>query len=108
MHTRALNVPTSFNGAIIAIIVGLIIVKLSLAPAPIIRDNIVSCIPEELSEMFDKEQSLICSKIGSLKTTLIIGGLLGLVLVIIGLVLALVSIIPVVTHERKDHRNFYP
>jgi hypothetical protein len=93
--------------AIIAIIAGLIIVKLSLANAPIIRDNIVSCIPEELSTMFDKEQSIICSKIELLKTTLIIGGVLGLGLIVIGLMLALVSIIPVVIHKRKDRRNLH-
>jgi hypothetical protein len=97
----------SFISAIIAIIAGLIIVKLSLANAPIIRDNIVSCIPEELSTMFDKEQSIICSKIGLLKTTLIIGGVLGLGLIGIGLMLALVSIIPVVIHKRKDRRNLH-
>jgi hypothetical protein len=104
---KALKISMSFISAIIAIIVGLIIVKLSLAAAPIIRDNIVSCIPEELSEMFDKEQSITCSKIGSLKTTLIIGGLLGLGLVVIGLMLALVSIIPVIIHNRKDCRNLH-
>jgi hypothetical protein len=96
-----------FISAIIAIIVGLVIFKLSLATAQIIRDNVVSCIPEELSEMFDKEQSIICSKIGSLKSTLIIGGLLGFGLVVIGLILALVSIIPVIIHNRKDRRNLH-
>ena len=102
-----MRVRTSFISAIIAIVVGLIIVKLSLAAAPIIRDNIVSCIPEELSEMFDKEQSITCSKIGPLKNTLIIGGLLGLGLVVIGLVLALVSMVPVIIHNRKDRGNLH-
>jgi hypothetical protein len=97
----------SIIGATLAIIVGLIIVKLSLATAPIIRDNIVSCIPEELSATFDREQSAICSEIGSLKTNLVIGGLLGLGLVVIGLVIALVSIIPVVTRTREDRSDLH-
>lgn len=94
-------------GAILAIILGLIIVKLSLGTAPLIRDNIVSCIPEELSATFDREQTAICSKIGSLKTNLVIGGLLGLGLIVIGLVIALVSIIPVVNRTREDRNDFH-
>ena len=97
----------SIIGAILAIIVGLIIFRLSLANAPIIRDNIVSCIPKELSATFDREQSAICLKIGSLKTNLVIGGLLGLGLVVIGLVVALVSIIPVLTRTRVDGNDLH-
>jgi hypothetical protein len=97
----------SIIGAILAIIVGLIIVKISLGTAPLIRDNIVSCIPEELSATFDREQSAICSKIGSLKTDLVIGGLLGLGLIVIGLVIALASIIPVINHTREDRNDLH-
>jgi hypothetical protein len=97
----------SIIGAILAIIVGLIIFKLSLATAPIIRDNIVSCIPEELSPTFDREQSAICSKIGLLKTNLVVGSLLGLGLMIIGLVIALVSIIPIVIRTREDRNDLH-
>jgi hypothetical protein len=97
-----------FTSAIIAIIVGLVIVKLSLAAAPIIRDNIVSCLPEELSEMFDKEQSTLCSNIESNKDTLVTGVLAGGGLALMGIVSVLVSTFHLLRGKTKDPRKFSP
>ena len=41
--------------------------------APRLLERILSCLPEELSEMFDQEQVIICSNIQSQKSVLLAG-----------------------------------
>ena len=74
-----------------AIIIGFVIIRVSINDAGTIRENIVSRIPEELSEMFDQEQSIICSNIQSQKSVLVGGVFLGVGLAIAGFIIALVE-----------------
>ena len=74
---------------IVALVIGFAIIKVSISDVGIIRENIVSCIPEELFEMFDQEQAIICSNIQSHKSVLVAGVLLGGVLVVAGFIVAL-------------------
>ena len=58
-----------------------------------IRENIVSCVPEELFEMFDQEQAIICSNIQSHKSNLVAGVLLGGGLAVAGFIVVLVEVV---------------
>ena len=71
--------------------IGLVIIKFSISNAGMIRENVVSCIPEELSDMFDQEQSIICSNVQSQKSALLAGILLGGCIAVSGFIVALVS-----------------
>ena len=75
-----------------AIIIGFVIIRVSINDAGTIRENIVSSIPEELSEMFDQEQSIICSNLHFQKSVLVGGVFLGVGLAITGFIIALVDI----------------
>ena len=74
------------------IIIGFVIIRVSINDAGTIRENIVSSIPEELSEMFDQEQSIICSNLHFQKSVLVGGVFLGVGLAITGFIIALVDI----------------
>ena len=79
--------------------------KVSISGAGMIRDNIVSCIPEELSEMFDQEQTTICSNIQSQKSVLLIGTLLGGFLAVAGFIVILMGVIRALIRNTADQTN---
>ena len=85
-----------------AIIIGFIIIRVSINDAGTIRENIVSCIPEELSEMFDQEQSIICSNLQFQKSVLVGGISLGVGLAITGFIIAFVDIIKALMRNNVD------
>jgi hypothetical protein len=91
--------------ASVAIVIGFGIIKVSISDVEIIRENIVSCIPEELSEMFDQEQAIICSKIQSQKTVLVAGVLLGGGLAVAGFIVAFVNFMMTLIRKTADQTN---
>jgi hypothetical protein len=91
--------------AVAAIIIGFVIVRVSINGASIIRENIVSCLPEELSEMFDQEQVIICSNIQSQKSVLLAGVLLGAGLAIAGFIIALVGLMEALMGKNANKTN---
>jgi hypothetical protein len=93
--------------AVAAIIIGFVIVRVSINGAWIIRENIVSCLPEELSEMFDQEQVIICSNIQSQKSVLLAGVLLGAGLAIAGFIIALVGLMEALMGKNADETNLH-
>lgn len=85
-----------------AIIIGFAIIRVSINDAGTIRENIVSCIPEELSEMFDQEQSIICSNLQFQKSVLVGGVSLGVGLAITGFIISFVDIIKALMRNNVD------
>jgi high-affinity Fe2+/Pb2+ permease len=91
--------------AVAAIIIGIAIVRVSINNVWIIRENITSCIPEELSEMFDREQAIICSNIQSQKSVLLAGVLLGAGIAIGGFIIVLVGLVEALMRNKADKKN---
>jgi hypothetical protein len=91
--------------AAVAIVIGFGIIKVSIDYVGIIRENIVSCVPEELSEMFDQEQAIICSNIQSQKSVLVAGVLLGGGLAVAGFIVAFVDVMKAIIHKTADQTN---
>jgi hypothetical protein len=91
--------------AFAAIIGGFVIIKVSINNAWTIKENIVSCIPEELSELFDHEQSIICSSIQSQKSVLMGSVFLGAGLAIAGFIIAFVGFMKALMHKDADKKS---
>lgn len=91
--------------AIVALVIGLVIVRVSINGVGIIRENIVSCMPEELLDMFDREQAMICSDIQSSKSALLTGISLGGSLVVASIVVFLVGVIRIIVRKGSDQTS---
>jgi hypothetical protein len=91
--------------AVAAIIKGIAIVRVSINNVWIIRENITSCIPEELSEMFDRDQVIIWSTIQYKKSVLLAGVLLGAGIAIGGFIIVLVGLVEALMRDKADKTN---
>jgi hypothetical protein len=98
---------TNINYALasVAIVIGFGIIKVSISDVEIIRENIASCIPEELSEMFDQEQAILCSNIQSQKSVLVAGVLLGGGLAVAGFIVVFVNAMKALIRKTADQTN---
>lgn len=94
-----------YSLAFVVIVIGFGIIRVSISDVGMIRENIVSCIPEELFEMFDQEQATICSNIQSHKSVLVAGVLLGGGLAATGFIVVLVYVLQALTRKTAGQIN---